>query len=213
MQENNYCVYKHTSPSNKVYIGITSQKPERRWENGFGYKDQKYFYRAIQKYGWENIEHEILFENLTKEEACEKEIELIAFYKSNDRKFGYNRTLGGDGIQGHHHSDETRKKLSDSHIGQTPWNKGKTGVQKSHRKGKNISDEQKQKISNTLKGNIPWNKGKKGVQHHSEETKNKLSESVKQTKIKISAAYKDYKSNGGTLTWNEFQREYTNLNN
>lgn len=29
-----YTVYKHTTPSGKVYIGITGQKPERRWQNG-----------------------------------------------------------------------------------------------------------------------------------------------------------------------------------
>lgn len=45
-----YCVYKHVSPSNKVYIGITSKNPLRRWENGNGYKNNKYFYRAILKY-------------------------------------------------------------------------------------------------------------------------------------------------------------------
>ena len=46
-----YIVYKHTSPSNKIYIGITCQDVERRWRNGDGYKSQKYFYRAIKKYG------------------------------------------------------------------------------------------------------------------------------------------------------------------
>lgn len=57
----NYCVYKHTSPSNKVYIGITSQEPERRWKNGNGYKKNLYFTKAIKKYGWDNFAHEILW--------------------------------------------------------------------------------------------------------------------------------------------------------
>ena len=35
---NNYCVYKHTSPSGKVYVGITKLKPKYRWNNGKGYK-------------------------------------------------------------------------------------------------------------------------------------------------------------------------------
>lgn len=34
---NNYCVYKHTSPSGKVYVGITKLKPKYRWNNGKGY--------------------------------------------------------------------------------------------------------------------------------------------------------------------------------
>lgn len=99
--EGKYCVYKHTSPSGKVYIGITSTKPNVRWANGLGYRNQKVFYRAIQKYGWNNFKHEILFFNLTKDDAKNKEIELIKQYKSNCTRwqnptYGYNSTDGGD---------------------------------------------------------------------------------------------------------------------
>ena len=85
MEENNWCVYKHTTPSGKVYIGITSQKIELRWRNGKGYKTQV-FNHAIEKYGWDNIIHEVLFENLSHKDACAKEKELIEKYKSNDIK-------------------------------------------------------------------------------------------------------------------------------
>lgn len=44
------CVYKHTSPSNKVYIGMTTVQPEERWNNGWGYKKQPFF-NAILKCG------------------------------------------------------------------------------------------------------------------------------------------------------------------
>ena len=44
---NNYIVYKHTTPNNKMYIGITMQNVNRRWRNGDGYKDSIFFYRAI----------------------------------------------------------------------------------------------------------------------------------------------------------------------
>lgn len=44
-----YKVYKHTTPSNKVYIGITSQTISKRWQNGRGYITNEYFYRAIKK--------------------------------------------------------------------------------------------------------------------------------------------------------------------
>lgn len=60
-----YVVYKHTTPSGKVYVGITGQKPARRWQNGYGYKDNEHFYRAIRKYGWENIKHEIVCAGLS----------------------------------------------------------------------------------------------------------------------------------------------------
>ena len=82
-----YKVYKHTNKINgKVYIGITSYRyAKTRWSNGNGYSQQSLFWNAICKYGWDNFDHEILFDNLTQEEACQKEIELIKLYKSNDR--------------------------------------------------------------------------------------------------------------------------------
>ena len=93
----NYKVYKHTNIiNNKVYIGITKQEPKRRWQNGYGYIDNDYFYNSIKKYGWNNFKHEILFDNLTKEQAQEKEIELIEHYKSNNRNYGYNMSKGGE---------------------------------------------------------------------------------------------------------------------
>lgn len=88
-----YCVYKHTCPNNKVYVGITSNLNQRFRHRD--YRNNKHFYDAIQKYGWDNIKHEILYTDLTKEEAEVKEIELIAKYKSNDPKFGYNIRTGG----------------------------------------------------------------------------------------------------------------------
>lgn len=91
-----YCVYKHTAPNGKVYIGITCQNPLIRWANGLGYSRNGYFTNAIVKYGWDNIKHEILFDGLTKEDACQKEIELIAHYKSNIADFGYNLSSGGE---------------------------------------------------------------------------------------------------------------------
>ena len=60
-----WSVYIHISPSNKYYVGITSKTPEERWRNGFGYYTQSYFYNAIQKYGWDNFQHEIISENLS----------------------------------------------------------------------------------------------------------------------------------------------------
>ena len=63
------CVYKHTSPSGKVYIGITKQKPEKRWGNGKNYAQNEYFFAAILKYGWGNFTHEIIADGLTREEA------------------------------------------------------------------------------------------------------------------------------------------------
>ena len=64
--ENNYTVYMHIFPNNKRYIGITSMGVKNRWRKGKGYYKCQLIYKAIQKYGWENIKHEILYEDLTK---------------------------------------------------------------------------------------------------------------------------------------------------
>ena len=90
-----YCVYKHTAPNGKVYIGITGQNPTERWRGGAGYKRNPLFYRAIQKYGWANFKHEILFDGLSKEEACDIEIALIKSHDSTNPQNGYNNSTGG----------------------------------------------------------------------------------------------------------------------
>lgn len=101
-------MYVHIFPNGKRYFGITCKSPSKRWENGAGYKkknNDSAVYNAILKYGWDNIQHIILFEELTHEDACAKEIELIAKYKTNIRRYGndygYNMTDGGEGTPGH----------------------------------------------------------------------------------------------------------------
>lgn len=91
-----WSVYKHTSPNGKVYIGITKQIPEDRWQRGLGYRTQQRFFRAITKYGWDNFQHEVLFTDLEFEEAEQKERELISLCKSHDKNFGYNVERGGN---------------------------------------------------------------------------------------------------------------------
>lgn len=162
---NDYYIYKHTSPSNKAYIGITMQKPENRWRNGNGYKSNPYFYNAIQKYGWDNFEHEILFANLTKEEAEQKEIELIQEYKTNQKAYGYNIDNGGN--SNGKHSNETRKKIKENHFDISGENHPMYG--------KHHSDEAKQKMSQS----------KIGKKHPiDEKTRIKISNALKGREIK-----------------------------
>lgn len=93
---NNYSVYKHTNKQNgKVYIGITKQAVERRWQKGCGYAGT-YFGNAINKYGWDGFSHEVLFTGLRKETACKIEIALIKAYRSNQHDYGYNISEGGE---------------------------------------------------------------------------------------------------------------------
>jgi len=111
---NEFIVYKHTTPSNKVYIGITCKKLNVRWgRNGSRYINNKHFFNAILKYGWDNIKHEILYTGLSKEDACKIEIELISKYKSNQYKYGYNQSSGGDcGATGVIFTQDRRNKIS-----------------------------------------------------------------------------------------------------
>lgn len=165
-----WTVYKHTNKENgKVYIGITGQPVERRWRgDGSGYKKCLLFYRAIQKYGWDNFTHEILHSGLTKKEAEDLEQKLIKKYKSNQKEFGYNIANGGSV---HSISDETKKKISDTlkdnYVKENHPNygkkysddfkkklseahKGKFAGESHPNYGKKMSDEQKEKIRDTL---------------------------------------------------------------
>ena len=142
--KNNYCVYIHIFSNGKNYIGITRRNPIKRWGfNGYGYRLQTKFYNAILKYGWDNIKHEILFTNLTKEEAEEKEIELIKKYNSIEN--GYNVENGGS-VKGKH-SEETKSKISKAN------------------KGKPKSDITKLKISMSNKGKVRTEE----IKHHLKE--------------------------------------------
>ena len=93
-----YSVYMHVNKVNdKKYIGITKQTPEARWgTNGRNYQNRcPHFWSSIQKYGWNNFEHIVVASGLSKEDACNMEIDLIAKYRTQDKNFGYNILEGG----------------------------------------------------------------------------------------------------------------------
>lgn len=118
-----YKIYKHTSPSGKVYIGQTCQDNViKRWKNGgkgyfsrdkYGNFKQPAMVNAINKYPWDTWNHEIIDECESKEEAALLETKYIKEYNSTNKNFGYNITEGG-GHSGHPVSDETKKKLSEA---------------------------------------------------------------------------------------------------
>lgn len=181
---NNFTVYMHLFPNDKMYVGITSLKPEYRWNNGTGYSKQILMNRAINKYGWGNIEHIIIAEKLTQDEACKLEIDTIKYWNTTNQKSGYNRSHGGAGnraiivsmktkekiskaMEGRFVSLETRIKISDAQKGKNCSIERRLRMSK-NRKGKTHSDETKEKLR---KANL----GKK----LSDETKRKISESMK----------------------------------
>lgn len=165
---NNYKVYMHKNKiNNKIYIGITCQNVNARWRNGEGYKDRKnskkntHFYNAISKYGWDNFTHEVLFDNLNKEEACLLEQCYIALYDTTNPECGYNCTTGGESFN---HTDDTKKALSNLYKGENnPFY------------GKHHTEDAKKNISEKIKGEKHPMYGK----HHTEDTKKKISEANK----------------------------------
>lgn len=160
-----YCVYCHTNKINgKKYVGITSQKPEKRWRNGNGYRNNEYFFRAIEKYGWHNFAHEILYTDLPKSDAEKIEIQLIKEWGTFNNDKGYNIELGGNvnktvsevtkrkisqALMGHKCSDVTKDKISKA-------NKGRI----SPNKGKKMTKEQVEKNRASHLGQKAWNKGR-----------------------------------------------------
>lgn len=92
-----YCVYVHINKVNgKRYYGITCQLPQERWKRGSSYKGQPKFYNAIVKYGWDNFEHNVVQSGLSKIEAAELEVALIAEFRTTENAYGYNVSIGGE---------------------------------------------------------------------------------------------------------------------
>lgn len=161
--------------NNKIYIGQTTLKFNKRYSGGRWNEktNNQHLKNACKKYGIENFEVNKEFDiAYSKEELDKKEIYWINYYNSVNPKFGYNKLTGGSNGK---HTEETRKKLSKSHIGHTlsDYTKLKLSISK---KGHKVTYQTRQKISNSRKGkyigeNSPWF-GRK----HTEEEKRKISE-------------------------------------
>ena len=214
IENGNYCIYVHTSPSGKMYIGQTKLKPERRWGKDGAYylkkKDngeytQRYFAHAILKYGWGNFEHEIVASNLTKEEADNFEKLLIEKLNTTDSQYGYNIREGGShgGL-----SEESRKKISDAF------------------KGRTLPDETRVKISNSNKGRKLSEKAQKAFEEARIRCKvtqyslqgelikiwDSISEAGRCLNIdasSIAKCCKDIYSNAGGFIWKYYENEIT----
>lgn len=155
-------VYKLTSPEGKSYIGVTGQKyMSMRWGNGKNYRYNKHLWEDIQKFSWEAFSHEVIEEYQTREEAWQREIELIKQLNTTNPEYGYNQSTGGAGFNGIKLSEERKKYLSECFKGRQLhfWTdeerkrasermKGRSG----YTKGISLSEEHKQRISEGLKG-------------------------------------------------------------
>ena len=154
----NYKLYVHINKINgKRYYGITGQKISRRWrnngngykprknKNGKGYKGNKHFWNAINKYGWDNFEHIVLFEGLTEEEAKLMEKCYVALYDTTNQDKGYNMTNGGEGVNGYKHTEEWKQENSKRM-------KGRYKGEKHPQFGTHHTEEWKQEHSKKMSG-------------------------------------------------------------
>ena len=219
-----YTVYLRTNKVNgKQYVGQTKDWKGR--ESDWKVLSARYANKVItddrERYGLDNWSSEILAIVETQEEAWELEQKYI---KELNTRFpnGYNFSNGGKDQTGTKHTEETRKRMSEAHIGKPNPKSGearkgrvlsaewKSKISESL-KGRKISDEQiellrkintgrhhseetKRKIGEHFKGKTSWMKGK----HHTEEAKRKLSE-AKKGKPNLALSKKVYLYKDGVL--------------
>jgi group I intron endonuclease len=178
-----FCVYCHTNKINgKRYVGITCKKPNQRWIYGKGYKHNAHLTNAFKKYGWDNFDHDIIISDVDEDYAKSFEKMLINLYHSADRRYGYNKSTGGESGAGVEFSEERRRKISEA----------LTGIKRSEETKKKISEvmknrpsEMKYNFAHCRSGKTSWNRGIKGEASHSygvvfsEERKKHLSEALK----------------------------------
>ena len=191
---NTYCVYMHKNKINgKVYIGQTCQKPEYRWgSEGKGYVHCTHFYRAIQKYGWNNFEHIILNSGLSLEEANLQESYWINYYDSTNEEKGYNIQRGG---LNRAVSQDARAKLSEhskerwaneeyhGHMSQVMKDKWQTQeyiakqIESRAQRNWSISEDGRRRISEARKAYIAEHGTPTQGVGHTEQAKQKIRES------------------------------------
>lgn len=152
--ERKYVVYRHIFPNGKSYIGITCAEPyHRRWRGGTGYYQQPKIYRAILKYGWENIQHELLYTDLILDEANRIEQEMISKFDSVEN--GYNISTGGGGSFGIPCSEEKKRKIGNANRGKPCVNRDNLRNYRvthgSWNKGGHLTPEQYRKIAEERK--------------------------------------------------------------
>ena len=95
-------IYKYTSPNGKCYIGQTIKENTRKRQHKLASKDVNTthpFYKAVQKYGWDNFIYEVLikFECGNRHTLIKilDHFEIFYIAKYNSYKCGYNQTPGG----------------------------------------------------------------------------------------------------------------------
>lgn len=146
--------------SGKSYIGKTKRAVEVRWAEHLDASRKgstTVFHCAIRKYGEQAFSVRELATAETNSAASQLERLWIIALQTRDRRYGYNMTSGGDGVdtgvlssgmRGRHHSEETKRKIALA-------NKGRT-----------LSEEQRRKVSLVQIGKVRWPNGRTFSEEH-----------------------------------------------
>ena len=167
-----FYTYAHYTPQGRLfYIG----KGQGKRAYAF-YQRGSHWSNIVNKYGKPDVQ--ILANWDTESEALNHEILLIDCFRELGHKL-CNKTIGGEGVSGLIHSEETRKKMSISRLGKIGHKLSDESKQKIRDAniGKKISEEVKKKISLAHKGK-QYSLGYR----HTEESKIKISTASKGNK-------------------------------
>lgn len=166
-------VYKVTNLINgREYIGKTERDFEVRKKEHLNTiltekNSLSVFHRALKKYGAESFEWCILKECKTDLELSNIEKLMIISNKTHISQGGYNITFGGEGVLGLKHTEESKEKNRQKHLGENNVRYGKVGFWK----GKKMSSETIEKMKKSA--NTPENISRNSLPK-SEETKLKM---------------------------------------
>lgn len=106
------------------YVGKTgfTYQCERSGKDGASYKKSPKFYKAIQDYGFNNFNYEVMWQTSDEDEAYELEKMSIELLDSIEH--GFNTASGGRGAPGYLRSEQTRKRISDKQLKKTVFQLG-----------------------------------------------------------------------------------------
>lgn len=168
----------------RVYVGMTTKNVAKRWlqhQRDVNRKTDRHFINSLRKYGSDAFRVFVVHVGMTFEQLCIAEKQAVAKFAANSRAHGFNSTDGGDSYK---HTDEVRRKISESQKGReiTPSQREKISASmklyertEEHRRnnglarrGWKMTDEQRLKLSVAHRGHKP-----------SQETLSRMSEAHK----------------------------------